>query len=180
MSRTPTTMALAVSAALLAACAPGPGGPGAFAPAPGPAFATRDTPPDDDTQGCWASFATPAVIETVTEQALVQPAETAADGTVLQPAVFRTETRQKIVSDRREAWVETPCPADLTPEFVASLQRALKARAIYSGEITGQMDAPTRAAVRALQAPQGLDTGILSLGAARQLGLAVDPRFAAD
>jgi peptidoglycan hydrolase-like protein with peptidoglycan-binding domain len=58
------------------------------------------------------------------------------------------------------------------------LQRALRARALYRGEISGVMDARTRAAVRRLQEPQGLDSGILSLAAARQLGLLVDPRFA--
>jgi peptidoglycan hydrolase-like protein with peptidoglycan-binding domain len=33
------------------------------------------------------------------------------------------------------------------------------------------MDARTRAAVRAYQKPEGLDSGILSLAAARRLGL---------
>jgi peptidoglycan hydrolase-like protein with peptidoglycan-binding domain len=59
----------------------------------------------------------------------------------------------------------------MTPEFVASVQRALKVRALYRGPISGQMDSRTRAAIRAFQAPDGLDSGILSLDAARKLGL---------
>lgn len=68
-------------------------------------------------------------------------------------------------------WVETPCDTNLTPDFQASLQRALQARGLYAGPITGQMDAGTEAAIRAFQAPLGLDSPILSLAAAERLGL---------
>ena len=105
----------------------------------------------------------PAVVETVTEQILVQPAEIMVDGSVTRPAVYKTETRQAIVRERVETWFETPCAAALTPEFVATLQRALKARGFYRGQISGRMDTRTRAAVRQYQAPQGLNSGILSL-----------------
>ena len=101
----------------------------------------------------------------------MQPAEVRNDGTVVQPAIYKTETRQAIVRERKVTWFQTPCARDQTPEFVSSLQRALKARGLYRGPISGQMDARTRAAVRAFQQPQGLNSGILSLAAARQLGL---------
>ena len=55
--------------------------------------------------------------------------------------------------------------------FIASLQRALGARDLYRGKISGEMDNRTRASVRRFQKPQGLDSGILSLAAARKLGL---------
>ncbi|MCE8007928.1 MAG: hypothetical protein HEP69_13120 [Aestuariivita sp.] len=103
---------------------------------------------------------------------MLQPAEVSTDGTVLQPAIYKTETRQAIVRERKETWFQTPCPTDMTPEFIRSVQRALAARDVYSGAISGEMDARTRAAVRRFQKPQGLDSGILSLAAARQLGLA--------
>jgi peptidoglycan hydrolase-like protein with peptidoglycan-binding domain len=61
----------------------------------------------------------------------------------------------------------------LTEDFVSSLQRALSARGLYSGPISGRMDRQTRRGVRNYQAPLGLDSGILSLAAARKLGLAV-------
>jgi Putative peptidoglycan binding domain len=94
-----------------------------------------------------------------------------SDGSVTQPAVYKTETRQEIVRERRETWFLTPCQADMTPEFIASVQRALVARGLYRGNISGEMDAATRAAVRRYQKPQGLNSGILSTAAARKLGL---------
>ncbi|WP_299851532.1 peptidoglycan-binding domain-containing protein [uncultured Roseovarius sp.] len=133
---------------------------------------TRATAPPGAAPGsCWGKNVSPAVVETVTEQILVQPAEIMVDGSVTRPAVYKTETRQAIVQERVETWFETPCAAALTPEFVATLQRALKARGFYRGQISGRMDTRTRAAVRQYQAPQGLDSGILSLAAARKLGL---------
>lgn len=128
-------------------------------------------PPGAEPGTCWAHDETPAVVETVTEQVMVQPAEILDDGTIARPAAYRTETRQKIVTPRRETWFETPCDGQLTPEFNASLQRALAARGLYRGPITGRMDARTRVAVRAYQKPQGLDSGMISLAAARQMGL---------
>lgn len=128
-------------------------------------------PPGAAPDSCWGRQVSPAVIETVTEQVLVQPAQVLADGTVLSPGIYRSETLQRIVTERRETWFETPCEAVWTEEFIASLQRALKARGHYNGKITGLLDKRTRAAIRRYQAPQGLDSSILSLAAARNLGL---------
>ena len=133
---------------------------------------TEEIAPPGATPGtCWGKDVTPAVIETVTEHIMLQPAEVQADGTVTAPAMFKTETRQQIVRERRETWFQTPCDDALTPEFITSLQRALEARGFYRGPLTGEMDARTRRAVRAYQAPQGLSSGILSLAAAQKLGL---------
>ncbi|WP_010141767.1 peptidoglycan-binding domain-containing protein [Oceanicola sp. S124] len=129
-------------------------------------------PPGSDPSQCWGKEVQPAVVETVTAQILMQPAEVHSDGRVTQPAIYKTETRQEIIRERRELWFRVPCDEELTPAFTASLQRALAARGLYTGAINGEMSARTRRAVRAYQAPQGLDSGILSLAAARQLGLA--------
>ncbi|MEM8648801.1 MAG: peptidoglycan-binding domain-containing protein, partial [Pseudomonadota bacterium] len=75
------------------------------------------------------------------------------------------------VTPREDTWFETPCDDVMTPEFTASLQRALKARGHYQGAVNGRMDGRTQAAIRAYQKPQGLDSGMLSLAAARQMGL---------
>ncbi len=132
----------------------------------------RDEAPPGAAPGtCWGQDETPAVVETVTEQIILQPPEVLADGTVQRPAVYKTETRQQIVKPRKATWFESPCEADLTPEFTASLQRALAARGHYRGPVTGRMDARTRTAIRAFQRPQGLDSGVISLAAARQMGL---------
>ena len=162
-------------AALLAAgaCAQGPEraakDPGALAEATrGAAFASGDAPPlpglappGADPSLCWARDVAPAVVETVTERVPSPGAEG-----------FETRTEQRIARERREQWFETPCPPAMDIHFVASLQRALKARGLYDGAITGRMDAATRAAVRAFQAPRGLDSAEVSMEAARAMGLA--------
>ncbi len=128
-------------------------------------------PPGSDPNSCWGKDVSPAVIETVRERILVQPAEILGDGTVVSEPIYREDTRQAIVKERRELWFQTPCQDQLTPDIIATLQRALKARGLYSGALTGRMDAGTRAAIRRFQSKQGLDSSILSLWAARQLGL---------
>ncbi len=128
-------------------------------------------PPGAAPGTCWGRDATPAVIETVTEQVMLRPAEIMSDGSVSKPAIYQTETQQQIVTPREDAWFETPCDDTLTPDFTANVQRALKARGHYRGAINGKMDGRTRAAIRAYQKPQGLDSGMLSLAAARQMGL---------
>lgn len=130
-----------------------------------------EAPPGAAPDTCWGKDVTPAIIETVTNQVILQPAEVLADGTVQQPAIFKTETQQQIVRPRQETWFQTLCPDELSVEFVSSVQRALAARYLYRGPINGEMDARTRAAVRRFQKPEGLDSGILSLAAARKLGL---------
>nr|WP_246002242.1 peptidoglycan-binding domain-containing protein [Pacificibacter maritimus] len=133
-------------------------------------------PPGADPAACFGRHTTPAIVETVTEQVVVQPPQISADGTVSYPATYRTETRQEIVRERKELWFETLCEDALTPDFVASVQRALAVRGQYSGNANGKMDRATRRAIRAYQSAQGLDSEILSLAAARKLGLVALPR----
>jgi hypothetical protein len=140
-----------------------------------------DVPPGAPQGTCWAKIVSPALLETVTEQVLVEPARLAADGQVETPAIFRTETRQRIVTEREVTWFETPCPAEMTPDLIATLQRALAARGFYDGPVTGQIGPATSAGVRRYQAATGLDSPVLSLAAARALGLlAVPPELLND
>lgn len=169
MSSISFPVAIHILVLMLAACTPaGSEWSGTAGPVQAPPGAPAGT--------CWARNATPAIIETVTEQVLVTPAEIAPDGSITQPATYRTETRQKIVRERVESWFETPCPAQITPELTASLQRALTVRGIYHRAINGQMDARTRAALRRFQAEDGLDSATLSIESARKLGLVAVPR----
>lgn len=125
---------------------------------------------------CWAQEIAPAVVESVTEQIITKPAELGPDGQILSPAIYRTNTRQQIIKERKVNWIETLCPDKLTPELLASLQRALAARSHYKGPISGALDAPTQTALQAYQRSQGLDSRNLALVTARQLGLAaIDP-----
>lgn len=166
------TLAMGVIAAVLAACQGG---------LPAPATRSdlgaevvrlnRPGPPTRPEGACWESDVTPAVIETVTEQVVVTPETRDETGRLLQPATYRTDTRTRILNDREEIWFRAPCPADYTVDFVASLQRALKARGYYTAALTGQLDSATRDAVRRYQTDRGLDSPRLSLAAARELGL---------
>lgn len=167
----PGLMKVGIAALIVAGCTPMDVPDVAQLMEPEPVKTHASLPPGADPEACHGQDVTPAIIETVTEQVMLQPAQIASDGTVLYPAVYKTETQQAIVQERRELWFETPCNSELTVEFVSSLQRALKVRGVYRGPINGEMSPRTRRAIRAYQKPQGLDSAILSTAAARQLGL---------
>ncbi len=131
----------------------------------------RTSPPDSDGTTCWAAEVTPAIIETVSEQTLASPEIRDAQGQIVTPASFRSTTRQRIVQDRDEVWFRAPCPAEMTVDVIATLQRALKARGLYRAPLTGVMDPPTTEAIRRFQAERGLDSPQLSLAAAQELGI---------
>lgn len=140
--------------------------------------AARIPPPPEAEKGtCWARDTTPAVIETVTAQIIEQPAILNEGGSVRSPAIYATETRQEIVEPRREHVFETLCAGRITPGFIASLQRALQARGLYDGPITGLITPDTEAALRNYQRAQGVETGLLTIRTARELGLVAVPRF---
>lgn len=129
-------------------------------------------PPEDGPPGaCWDKYTLPTVIETVTDQVLVTPSERGPDGTVITPAVFRTESSQQIVQERGQVWFRAPCIAEQTVAFVATLQRALKARGFYLAPVNGTFDPTTAEAVRRYQASRGFDSPRLTLAAARELGI---------
>lgn len=151
-------MTAILAAFALSAC----GAPNVYELIPDEVTSRNMAPPGAAPGTCWGRDATPAVIETVTEQAILEDADA---------PVYQTETSQQIITPREDTWFETPCEDVLTPEFNASVQRALQARGHYQGAITGRMDGRTQAAIRAYQKPQGLDSGMLSLAAARQMGL---------
>jgi len=164
-----TTMLCAV--ALIGACAP-QGSDVARAPGMEDTAPLR---PDGAPEGtCWHRDVIPAVIETQTRQIIVQPAQMDSAGRVISPAIWRTERAPRIVRERSEQWIETPCPALITQEFIESLQRALAARGYYRASASGALDRATRRAIRAYQKSEhGLDSAALSLKSARQLGLVV-------
>jgi len=89
----------------------------------------------------------------------------------VSPSVFRTDTVQVIVEERRELTFEVPCPVVLTPDFIRSMQRALIARGAFQGPVTGEMDAGTLLAIRRWQAARGVPSSVVSLETARMLGL---------
>lgn len=120
---------------------------------------------------CYGRDISPAVLETVTAQVLETPSLLAADGSVLSPATYRTEIRQEIVRERQEVAFETVCPPVYSAEFVATLQRALAVRGFYAGSPTGVLDTATGRAVQDFQRLDGPDSPLLSIAAARRLGI---------
>lgn len=128
--------------------------------------------PADDAQGCYAELKAPATVETVTEQVQVVPEQRdPGTGEITQPAVYREVSAQRIVEASRARYFQSVCSGDLTPGFVAMLQRALKVRGLYSGPADGKLDPATGGAISAYQGPRGLDSPTLSVRAAQELGL---------
>ena len=171
MTHFPTSIGASVALSLLLAACTAPGGPQVSRQQPIATIAGAEPLAQTGDSTCHGRDTTPAVVEVVTEQELLTPARVAADGTIITPATYRTNTHQKIVSPRREVVFEVPCPDVFTPEFITSLQRALAARGVYNGRPSGVMDAPTRAAIRAWQTRAGLNSEILTLETALGLGL---------
>jgi len=132
---------------------------------------TRPGPPSSPEGTCWAHDLIPAVYETTTLQSLVTPERRDAVGRIVAPATYKSVSQLRVVQERRDIWFTSPCPQEITPQFLATLQRALKARGYYALEVTGEMDAATTEALRRYQADKGLDSPQLSLAAARQLGV---------
>jgi len=92
------------------------------------------------------------------------------------PAPDTCWTSQTAPQADRDIWFETPCPDALDMEFIKTLQRALKARGLYDGEIDGTLGTGTRKAIQTYQAAHGLDSDVLAMDTARQLGLIAYPR----
>ncbi|MCC5970621.1 MAG: peptidoglycan-binding protein [Pararhodobacter sp.] len=121
--------------------------------------------------GCWATDTIPARTEPLLEEVILAPARMDSQGREVEPAVTAWRERMVEITAPEDRHFAVPCPEQMDSDFIAALQRALAVRGLYSGGVTGEMDSATRAAVRALQRPQGLDSPTLSLEAARQLGL---------
>ncbi|MEP5729224.1 MAG: peptidoglycan-binding domain-containing protein [Sulfitobacter sp.] len=160
----------------LAACETPIDPPGGEAIEPGVVAATRNGPDGAAPGTCWGRTVSPAIVESVTQRIEVTPAKVNPDGTVATPPVYRNQDQQVIVTPRKDNWFETLCPDMLTIEFVSTLQRALQARNVYDGAISGTIDAPTRAAIQKYQQPTGPISPVLSLESARSLGLIAVPR----
>lgn len=158
---------LLIACALLAGCASQDTGgdlPDASGPVAAPAGAAPGT--------CWGRADSPNAIRTVVREVEVVPPETGPDG-VVRPGIYRRAEVRELVSPGEGSLFEIPCPGTLVPDFTASLQRALRARGTYDGPITGRADRATRAAIRAFQAPLGIDSAQVSRRMAEELGLAV-------
>lgn len=161
-------LALAVALAL-AACAPPP--TSAPATVPAPIVMSLGEIETDAAGRCFARMAPPTQTNIVEEMIEVAPESRSPDGTVINPAVFRTITRPQTVAIGIGARFETLCPPIYTANFVSSLQRALLIRRGYDGPITGQFDDATSLAVQQFQRARAIDSPLLAVMTARDLGL---------
>ena len=128
--------------------------------------------PDDAAEGtCWGNRVTPAIIETVDREVLVQPAQVSSDGRIQQPAIYRKQSEQEIIRPRKVVWTQIVCPIQMNREFIASLQRALSARGDYMGQPTGVLDRRTENAIRRYQSKSGFNEPVLTIETGRALGL---------
>ena len=154
---------------LLAACAPQRGAAPA-APA-APIVVSLGEIETDVAGRCFARTAPPTRTDIVEEMIEVVPEERAPDGALINPAVFRTITRPRTVAIGTGQRFETVCPPIYTEAFVSTLQRALLIRRGYDGPITGRYDDATSLAVERFQRARDLDSPLLSVDTARDLGL---------
>ena len=148
----------------LAACEPS----GTIPPDQPQTFATEKAP--DGT--CTGVEVIPAIYEQVPGQVQVVQAQVDENGTVIQPAIYRNDLVPQLVRPRSEKRFPAPCPDQVTPEFIASVQRALLARGYYRGAVTSRFDPDTLNAVYRFQSERGLKSNQISLDSARELGLA--------
>ncbi|MEL6735771.1 MAG: peptidoglycan-binding domain-containing protein [Pseudomonadota bacterium] len=111
------------------------------------------------------------MIEETRRRVLVQQASVSTDGKTRYPARYRDEVTRTEISPRSSFWVEIPCKGKLIPDHIAALQRGLAVRGFFEGPITGRYDSATQEAVLRFQRTFDLNSDILSLKAATQLGL---------
>lgn len=147
------------------------------------AQASENNLPATKKGACYIQYTAPAVIETTTEQILVKPEQTQKNPTtgeleVTVPAIYRTETVQKIVRARQEDLAETICAKDQTYIFIQTLQRALIARGHYKGAITGVVDDKTKRAIRKAQKLIGINSTEITFALAESYGLVTHRLFA--
>ncbi|RDC72421.1 peptidoglycan-binding protein [Rhodovulum sp. 12E13] len=146
--------------------------PQAAAPRPAERIETLPARPEDaPADACWAQETRDATVAVELAEMTVEPPGLAPDGTLREAPITRIERRETVVRPAAELWFDALCPGELGEARIAALQRALAARDLHDGPVTGRLDQATREAVRAYQTPRGLDSGTLSRAAARQMGL---------
>jgi hypothetical protein len=87
------------------------------------------------------------------------------------PAEYDTVTRRVKISDGEVMWMPVLCEANVTPETIRALQRALSTKGFNPGSVDGQLGPSTMDAVLAFQRSEGLATGELTLQTLNKLGV---------
>ncbi|KPQ17834.1 MAG: putative peptidoglycan binding domain [Rhodobacteraceae bacterium HLUCCO18] len=103
----------------------------------------------------------------------VQPPESASDRCFARDDAPAPRALVPDPSGTPALWFEIPCDAETDPALISALQRALAARGLLDGPVTGTLDTQTRVAIARYQTPLRLRSEVLSLTAAQELGLAI-------
>lgn len=166
------SLAAALPLAVFAGCAPLPIGPDVTKLITPTHIMPVDMKPPANMPGvCWGHIPGPQITQIVSDIIVATPAQIGSNGEEISPAIYREVTRPQTFNEGGGRWFTRTCDVDMTPDFIMTLQRALSVRGIYRGDINGVLDQRTLRAVQKYQTPQGLDSAVLSLSAARQLGL---------
>ena len=98
----------------------------------------------------------PARYRSIEVQRLVSPA---TERRIEIPARTKTVTSQVQVAPSRLEWRKVLCEANMTPDIITSLQRALKREGFDPGPIDGLVGRTTMQAIERYQTEQDLDRG---------------------
>lgn len=115
----------------------------------------------------------PAVVKQVTTQEVVEPSRVEV---IRTPARYAAVPRTRTLEPERREWVRVLCETEADPARIRSIQKALKARGFYRGEVDGVYGPATADAVQRFQRAKGLaHEGYLSHPTLEALAVAPPP-----
>jgi len=76
-----------------------------------------------------------------------------------------------MVSPSKVVWKKVVCQSSMGSSTIQGVQRALKAKGLYSGPIDGIYGSATKSAIRSYQKAKGLPVAGLSVATMESLGL---------
>ena len=85
--------------------------------------------------------------------------------------VPQTQLTNEIINAPEKTRFRTPCPEQMTSEFILTLQNALKSTGYFPYRITGSMDVETKRAIKLYQKQRALDSDIVSWKTLESLGI---------
>ncbi len=123
-----------------------------------------------DTKGEQANIApvTTEKYKIIEREVMVKPATTME---VEVPAEYKiVEERTLLEEGGEKLWITVLCPSKIDDIVISQLQLALKSRDYYKGEINGQLNEATRAALKTYQQHKTLPVGQLDYKTLEHLG----------
>ncbi len=110
----------------------------------------------------------PAEVKKFMVKELVRPA---TKKEVKIPAEYAMITKQRLVEPEKIAWQRVLCATNVTSEVIKSIQTKLKEKGIDSGEVNGDLNEPTKAAILQYQTQNNIAQGGLTYEFLEHIGL---------